>query len=154
MTDGDLKQAWDYAWNYFAIHAEQRLKTFHFYLLVCAAIVAGGAAILRDKELRSIAGFLYLFLAVLSFIFWKLDVRNRELVKNGEAAIKHLESEVEAHAIGDVPHVLRIMLREHVMTERRDPWRYSHCLNGVFLTFGTVGTVVGSRLIILAWFGF
>lgn len=33
MSDQDREQLWDYAWNYFSFHAEQRLKTFHFYLI-------------------------------------------------------------------------------------------------------------------------
>ncbi len=41
MDEELRKELRTHAWAYFDRHAEQRLKTFNFYLILCGAIVAG-----------------------------------------------------------------------------------------------------------------
>jgi hypothetical protein len=80
-----------HAWAYFDRHSEQRLKTFNFYLVLCAAIIAGVVSE-KSSEFRTA---LLILLSILSFIFWKLDVRNRDLTKHSEEALKLLEDELD-----------------------------------------------------------
>src|SRR5262249_27505239 len=80
------------AWAYFALHAQQRLITLNFYLLLAAALTtATVASFQRDFKfplLRVPAGAL---LVLFSFVFWRLDLRTRTLVKNAEAALTAYE---------------------------------------------------------------
>ena len=66
------------AWDYFALHAQQRLTTVNFYLVVATTLTAAAVASFQEDfgfpGLRLPAGLL---LALLSFAFWRLDLRNR-----------------------------------------------------------------------------
>lgn len=85
----DLRQQ---AWSYFALHAQQRLTTLNFYLVLASALTAATVASFQNNFafplLRVPAGVL---LALLSFIFWRLDVRNRSLIQEAEAALCSFE---------------------------------------------------------------
>ena len=61
----------------------------------------------EDGDVRWISplGFL---LSILGLIFWKLDQRNRRLVKNGEAALAFLDSQHDLAQQNGAPHVLKI----------------------------------------------
>ena len=58
------------AWNYFALHAQQRLTTVNFYLVVATALTAAAVASFGDNfefpGVRLAAGLL---LSLLSFAF-------------------------------------------------------------------------------------
>ena len=73
--DEYLKQQ---AWNYFALHAQQRLTTVNFYLVVATTLTAAAVASFGENfgfpGLRLPTGLL---LSLLSFVFWRLDFRNR-----------------------------------------------------------------------------
>src|SRR5262245_4376604 len=130
MTDDELKRSWDYAWNYFSFHADQRLKTFTHYVALCTAVGAVTAAIAAKTELIWVAGiFVAAALVLLSTIFWRLDIRNRQLVHHGEDAIRHLEQKTNLpDGDGGEPHLLKIMVHEEFITNRDSNVQYSHCL--------------------------
>jgi hypothetical protein len=67
------KELRQYAWAYFDRHAEQRLKIFNFYLILCGAIV--GLFSFTGRDNLPNAWPLPFLLSFVSFIFWKLDVR-------------------------------------------------------------------------------
>jgi hypothetical protein len=136
----------DYAWNYFALHAEQRLKTFHFFIILVTAIVGGFLLILRYGHTHKWIALLGFFLAFLSFVFWKLDVRTRALVKNAEEALKVLDAGHELPDSGGAPHALRLFDRDDYFTSRapRFPlfsahFSYSRCFNYLFFVVGLIG---------------
>lgn len=134
----------DYAWKYFELHASQRLTTFHYYIVI-ATIVATGlfSSFHKDFKVPVLGALSGLLLALLSFVFWKLDQRNRTLIKNAETALKHLEQE-------NAP-VTRLFLNdaEHFEPLKESasffPWKnhysYSQCFQLVFLGFGCFGLV-------------
>ena len=59
------------AWNYFALHAQQRLTTVNFYLVLATALTAAAVASFGENfqfsGMRLAAGLL---LSLLSFAFW------------------------------------------------------------------------------------
>ena len=75
------------AWDYFALHAQQRLTTVNFYLVVATALTAAAVALFgenfRFPGLRMPAGLL---LSLLSFAFWRLDIRNHYCPVNDSLA--------------------------------------------------------------------
>jgi hypothetical protein len=76
-----------YAWSYFAYHADQRMKTFNFFLIVAGLLAGGITTLLRDGGDWRWVSLLGGVLTVLSLVFWKIDHRNKQLVRNGEAAL-------------------------------------------------------------------
>jgi hypothetical protein len=100
-----------------------------------------------------ILGFL---LALFSFVFWKLDLRNKELIKNAEAALKYFENKLGPKDPEGEVHVTKLFTYEEVESEKkrtaryfslwRKNWSYSDCFSLVFVSFqcvGILGMVVG-----------
>jgi len=88
MDENIKKELREQAWSYFVIHAEQRLKTFHFYLIFSTLIAGGVVTLLKNEEscLKGVATVSFL-LPFISFIFWKLDIRNKQFIKHAEEAM-------------------------------------------------------------------
>jgi hypothetical protein len=152
MDDAQKNRLRTYAWSYFAYHADQRMKTFHFYLILVTAIVAGVVAAITkfDREnLRYLSG-LWFLLTFVSVMFSWLEGRNRELVKNGEKALRHLD-QLEGHVREkNVPHALEIFALDDYHTERKPKIplveshiSYSDVLRRIFWTFGFGGFILG-----------
>lgn len=139
----------DYAWKYFSMHADQRLKTFGFYLTLATLIVGAFIAILKEAKDWRWLSVLPFLLSFMTFVFWKFELRNKQLVRNGEAALKHLDALLPIVSTGAEPHVLRILARDDYLSGQGDGsphkrgWTYSRCFNAVFLVFGITGLVVG-----------
>jgi hypothetical protein len=159
MDTEQLSQLRRYAWGYFSVHADQLLKTFNFYAVLSTAIVAGILAIAKDATNPAVAAPLAFLLSFLSFIFWKLDQRNRQLIKHGENALKHLEREIEPSTDPSAPHILQIFRYEENATNAlsrfpktwwltRAHFSYSTCFNSVFFVFGFGGAIVGCVLLL------
>jgi len=83
------KRAHDHAWDWFALHAGQRMQTFNFFLVAVAFILAAYATLL-DKHRVAAAG-VALVGAWLAVWFQRLDRRTRQLIKAGEGALASRE---------------------------------------------------------------
>lgn len=136
----------DLAWNYFSIHASQRLTTFNFYIVVSSLAATSYFATFRaDLHLTAARPVLACLLCLLAFVFWKLDQRNRILIKNAERALKFFEQTCE---IDDTAKVFTQEEKE-TSSKRTTGWRraffwqlhlsYSDCFNLVFALFFLLG---------------
>jgi hypothetical protein len=89
-----IKDIRDHAWDYFELHADQRLKTFHFYIVLETGLVA---AMLVAARAGNANGWVYAvigcFMGLLSFVFWKLDQRTKGMVKISEEVLKEFEQQ-------------------------------------------------------------
>lgn len=143
------------AWDYFQLHSSQRLTTFNFYLVISSVVTAGLVSTFQKNFGFPQAGVLLgFFLSFFSFTFWVLDRRNRQLIKNAEAALRFFEEQyVPANNPNDEPHVIKIFSKDEftVSKSRRNKsilfWKkhysYSDCFKLVFLSFGSIG-IIGS----------
>ena len=151
MNSQFLKYMREYTWNYFIAFAEARLATFRFYLVFCTILMAGIVAVFGADE-KWLAASLGLVLSFLSFVYWKIDVRHKELVKRAEHALEYLEKRFPLPEGEEQPHVLQLF---HSEAERERSYRrfpryfgpkahfsYSTCVNLVFRVFGLGGIVV------------
>ena len=137
------------AWDYFEMHASQRLETFNFYIVLSSVIATATFTILPSSQASRVSWLLGLLLIFLSFVFWKLDSRNKDLIKGAEAAIKYFEQNSDLNDDGEEPHVAKIFLREEFLTSKRRRkksvffWKnylsYSNCFNIIFINFGLAG---------------
>jgi hypothetical protein len=83
------KDARDHAWNYFAIHASQRMQTFNFFLVATAFLIAAYASLV---EKHPIPAFVTAVVgAWVSYWFHRLDARTRQLIKASERALKIMQ---------------------------------------------------------------
>lgn len=154
MTDlqdsSDLSTLRKHAWDYFQLHAAQRLTTFNFYIVISSvvstAMVASFQKGLRMRHIGLIPG---VFLVVLSLVFWRLDERNRTLIGVGERALKYFESQSSLQGEEIAPHVANVFLREEFETGLANRerfswlryWSYSKCFRAIFIFFSLIGAV-------------
>ena len=141
----------EYVWGYFQLHSSQRLTAFNFYIVISTAIAAGYIFALGVYSIPAIAVPLGFTVSLLSFVFWKLDVRNRQLIKNAEEALKYLEDFTSTGGDKDQCEALKVFTYEEKQTNRMKarrsfwPWKnyysYSVCFNMVFVVFGISGFV-------------
>jgi hypothetical protein len=73
MTPEERKDARNYAWSYFALHADQRMKIFNFFLILSGLILGAFPAVLRLAAGAKVVAMLPLLLILTAFIFWRLE---------------------------------------------------------------------------------
>jgi hypothetical protein len=78
----------DHAWRYFALHTQQRISVFNFFIILSGILSTGiGAGFQAGKSMAPVVVILGALLALFSFVFYRLDERGSELVKLAEAAL-------------------------------------------------------------------
>jgi len=142
------KDVRDHAWDYFQLHANQRIATFNFYIAVSGLVTTGlVASFHKAVEAPYLGIVLGLLLIAFSYIFLMLDARNRRLVHFGEEALMLCEERFKENALGDK---IKIFQREAQETkdyeDRRNrfrrlliPYRYTNCFRAIFLIFMAIG---------------
>lgn len=150
----------DYAWKYFEFHANQRLTTFNFYIAVSGLVTTGlVASFHRDIEVPYLGIVLGLLLIAFSYIFWKLDARNRELVHYGEEALMVFERRFKEDGNGDKIKIVQRELRETKDKEccRNSfqrlliPYRFTYCFRAIFLIFMVIGALGFIASVVESW---
>ena len=138
----------DSAWKYFSIHADQRLRMFQFFITISTALLGGGLFILKSGNDQEFLIFLGLFSSFVAFIFWKLDIRTRNLIKNSEEAIKFLDSIHEIPDVNGSPNPIRMFTRDDYLVENKlyasqmlGHFSYRRCFEWVFAVVGMLGLI-------------
>ena len=149
MTPDEWKEARAYAWGYFALHADQRMRLFNFFLILSAFLLGAFSAVKKLAPGPMAESALPLLLVLVAFVFWRLEERTRALVKNGEDALRFLDEEWPRKLLSDqTPGYLRLFERDdHLMElakERRwvkyfPPISYAESFRITYLTTGVVG---------------
>lgn len=138
------------AWDYFQLHSGQRLTTFNFFIAIATVITTAIATTFSKEYEMPITGIcLGLLLIGFCYIFWKLDDRNRQLIKLAERALIHFEGSVALSDSEDGgPHAARLFTRESYETDRlrresrsllSRTFSYTECFRLVLLFFGLLG---------------
>ena len=112
----EYKDARNYAWEHFKLHAAQRFTTFNFFIILAVLMTTGlGTALNKDFQYPELALYLSVLLVVTSFVFWKLDQRARQLLEVSKDALKHLERPSDASE----PQYWALFLNEVRLTSER-----------------------------------
>jgi len=145
-----LKEQRDYVWAYFELHANQRMNSFNFFVVIAALLTTGLAGTLhKEFQYHSVGIFLSLSLTFIAFIFWKLDQRVRFLIKHAEEALREIEKQylnetsVTREDQGTL-FAVELQKTENLFLKKGLwPWKwhlsYSDCFGLVFLVFGALG---------------
>ena len=89
-----LKEQREYALSYFQLHANQRMTTFNFFVVIAALLTTGiSGTFNKDFQNHFFGIILGLRFIVISFTFWKLNQRVRYLIKHAETTLKAIEQE-------------------------------------------------------------
>jgi hypothetical protein len=148
MSEFTNKDIQEYAWNYFALHASQRMSLFNFFVACSSVVTAALCGTFYEKiKAYEIGIALGIMLPVISFVFWKLDQRVSFLIKHAEAALKHLECKFPS----DEQQVTKLFALEESLTSQKKEkvlcWpigchmTYSCCFKIVFWTFAIIGMI-------------
>ncbi len=108
-----------YVWNWFAMHAGQRLQLVNFWL-VAVAFLATAFVQSQISHVRIIAAGVALIGAVASLAFQRLDVRTRQLSQVAEDALRHFEDEWVAQGASEL---IMLAKRSH---QARTNWTDSY----------------------------
>lgn len=87
-----LKDHMDYAWKHFALLADQRMRTFNFYVAVLTALVAITLTTLSKKSddvQLQLLGFGH---AAFGILFLLIDYRSRKLIDVAAVALRSFEN--------------------------------------------------------------
>jgi hypothetical protein len=155
--DQDLvKEYRAYAWNYFSVHAAQRMSVFQFFITLATAIIGGAVLIAGSADDREWAALLFMALPFLSFIFWRLDIRTSSLVKNAEDALKHLDNAIASRLKDGLPAELALFARDDTKVGDRTEakpflghFSYTRSFRYVFVAVALLG-VVGVLVVLLS----
>ncbi len=142
----------EYLWKYFSMHADQRLKTFNFYLLISALLFGAYGTLFKNASGSIIICFFPSLITFTSFVFWKLDQRTKSMIKYSENALKLIDKELCQDFIGIIsPDMLNIFKYEDNQTEKNNKdtycflcktYSYTNCFNLIFLVFGGIGLLI------------
>ena len=161
MTQDDLRKQ---AWDFFQMQAGQRLTTFNFYIAIASLLLTGlGAGFKADINITILGVLLGLFLVFFSFIFWKLDQRNRTLIQGAERTLKYFEESSGLTDTDGQPHVAKRFTREESETKAarvgrswrvwKNEYSYYECFEAVFAAFAAVGFAGAIFSIVRVWGG-
>lgn len=150
MKDDEAREL-EHAWRYFALHAEQRMTVFNFYVASSGLALTGLAWTLAEGSTRwPLGAAAGIGAAALSFVFWRLDQRGAQLVKVAEAALAALEADLPIASA--VTRAERNLSTNVSWRSLSTPWTFGRSfrlLFGVVSLLGIAGaittTVLGIR---------
>jgi hypothetical protein len=122
-----------YAWNWFALHAGQRLQLVNFWL-VAVAFLATAFVQSEISHLRPIAAGVSLIGAVASIAFQRLDMRTRMLGRIAEDALRQFEAEWVS--LGASDFIALVKRSNEVKQRRMDSYRL--IIQGLQVSVATV----------------
>jgi hypothetical protein len=89
------KIRFELAWRHFDLHARQRTTMFHFFILLTPFLFGGCFILFKEREV--VGSFPGIFAAgagaLLAFIFFMLDQRNKQLYRVSKRALGLLETQ-------------------------------------------------------------
>ena len=147
MNDRELRKQ---AWDFFQMQSGQRLATFNFYVVISSLLCTGLAASFKAESNNPYLGVSFgCLLALFSMAFWKIDHRNKTLIRGAEDTLKFFEKSSPFHLGSGIPHLAIRFLREEFETEEKrasrtwnvwsNGYSYSECFGFIFSVFSLVG---------------
>jgi hypothetical protein len=86
----EARLAVDHAWQWFVIHATQRMQMLNFWLVSVAFLTAAYVTAVTNQK-PQVAVVVAAAGTVLSVLFRRLEVRTRQLVRLGERALSQFQ---------------------------------------------------------------
>ncbi len=95
----ELKLFRNYAWDYFALHANQRTTLFRYFIVFVSLYMTGIALMIRGFACSGISSEIFVIVAsiafiVVTYIFWRLDKRNIQLIGFAKSSLIEVENKL------------------------------------------------------------
>ncbi len=90
-----MKEALAHSWDWFALHAGQRMQAVNFFLVSVGFLTSAYSVALNAKR-PEVASGVAIFGALITFYFTRLEIRTRELVKASERPLARCEEHLAA----------------------------------------------------------
>lgn len=133
-------------WDYFAIHANQRIQILNFYIVLETFFITGLLTLFQlNGELTVFRLLLSFAIIFFSFIFYALDRRTKEMIKFSEEALKNIEQKYVAQYSDKI--MIFSIEQEKTLLERRWSWFAKKCLSYsklfqlIYLFFTIIGVL-------------
>lgn len=154
-----------HTWGYFQVHAQQRLTVFNFYVVLAGALTTGLVTSLpRANDQTALPIALGSLLVFSSFLFWRLDQRNRDLIRNAENGLRDIEREWAKMRDEDVAALVTALFsRDEARVRSAEKhgrfrnfvdshWSFTRSFKFAFLSFALLGagSIVYSVVRVLA----
>jgi hypothetical protein len=136
------KAVLDHAWNWFSMHAQQRMTTINFFLVVQGALL-GALGVTADKKLYGYQFYVGLLIVLMALMFFALDKRVRKLIEIGETALKTEQSRLAAD-VSDT-HIELLRLSDECARWRPTYGRIFDCMFLIFVLIGVGASYVAAR---------
>ena len=122
------RAAYDVAWNWFRVHADQRMDLFRTYIVWVVALSAGYVSLIELKAFE--AAMMVAIIGVLfGWLFKRLDERVAGLLKNSERALKTEETKLSIEA--NNPDVELVAAADRNLNGH---WTYRRSFNALFVS--------------------
>jgi hypothetical protein len=119
-----LDRGLDHAWQWFNLHATQRMQAVNFFLVATAFLSTAYVAALRFPAVAagvSALGILF------SLVFYRFEIRIQELVKAGEKALYPAQQK-----LADLTGIQEFKICETVETAKRPLTKYSVVIRALY----------------------
>jgi len=119
-----LDKGLDHAWQWFNLHATQRMQAVNFFLVATAFLSTAYVAALRFPAVAigvSALGILF------SLVFYRFEIRIQELVKAGERAMSPAQQK-----LADLTGIAEFKICETVETAKRPFTKYSIVIRALY----------------------
>jgi hypothetical protein len=139
-----LTKVRDHAWDWFSLHANQRMQTVNFFLISTTFLLAAYGALLEKYHLAAMV--VALMGAWATVWFSVLDIRTKALIKAGEKALQACEA-----LMVSMSGIHEIEIIRQVENPRHRLFKYSTAFNaiewsiGVIFVAGAVYAAVGVK---------
>ena len=81
-----------FLWEHFKFNADQRLKSFNFFVLLSIFADGGVFTALEKNMAPQVLSLMGAFICLLAVVFWLVDSRSQNLLKLTIPALKEIES--------------------------------------------------------------
>ncbi len=141
LTESDFVKI---LWDYFAIHANQRIQILNFYIVLETFFITGLLTLFQlDGELTLFRLVISIAIIFFSLIFYALDTRTKTMIKYSEDALKAIEQKNVTKYGADI--MIFSIEQEKTVFERRWSWFARKCLSysKLFLLTFIFFTIIG-----------
>lgn len=144
----------EHAWNYFQLHANQRMAVFNFFVVLTGVLSAGIAGVMQGSAKLALIGIILgPLLPLLSFVFWKLDQRTSFLIKHAEAALLDLERSMPVQSVQLFMTEPQLSQEAKLKTDDWSrQWSYGNSFGLIFISMALIG-IISTVLCVLKFVG-
>lgn len=130
-TDAEARSlSLEHSWNWFTLHANQRLQTVNFFLVAAAFLTAAYVTAIKE-QMHEISAVIALVGVLISYYFYRMECRVKAIIKAAEKAMEPIQDELATILSNDAVRIIAL-----VENGGEEQWKYSKVFRFLFTTAG------------------